>query len=411
MELINSRCAGLDIHKKSVVACRKVNGDRETRTFRTFLQDLRELGKWLEAGGVTTVAMESTGVYWKPIWNLLEAEFSGIELVLANAEHVKQVPGRKTDVCDAAWLADLHSCGLIQGSRVMDRVSRELQELVRTRRRLIQERSRTLNRIVKVLEGANLKLASVVSTVTTKSGMAVIEALSEGEDNPRRLMERMEKRLKSPPEDILAALEGTMGYNQRLLLQVQLDIYHNLSKNIQQLDREVEQQMLPFTEQIQQLDEVPGLAKQTAQEVLAYIGLTIEGFPSAGHLASWVALCPGNSISAGKKTGRGARKGNGWLKSTMVEAAWSAVRTKGSYFRDLYQRKKASRGSQKAIVAVAHAMLVTIYTMLKKGTKYEDLGADFHKMQRRESLMRRRVRELHTLGYAVQVRDTFAEAA
>lgn len=406
MEVINPRCAGLDVHKNTVVVCGKIGRKKQTQTFRTYVGDLRAMGKWLVEQQITTVAMESTGVYWKPIWNLLEAEFSGIELVLANAEHVKQVPGRKTDVCDAEWLADLHSCGLIRGSRVPDRENRELQELSRARRKLIEERSRILCRMQKVLEGANVKLASVVSSITTKAGMAVLNALAGGEKDPEELLKLTETGLKAKPEEILAALEGSMGPHQRLLLEVELDVYQNLTKNIERLDREVDERMRPFEETVARLDEIPGIAKRGAQEILVYAGPTLEGFPTAGHLAAWAGLCPGNATSAGKSKRKGARKGNLWLKSTMVEAAWPAIRTKNSYLKDLYHRKKATRGAQKAIVAVAHSMLVTIYYMVTRGTRYSDLGPNFHKMQQRQTVLKRRLRELNSLGYEVTgVRD------
>lgn len=405
MEILNPRCGGMDVHKNTVVVCVKADGKKETRTFKTYVGDLRALGKWLAGRGITTVVMESTGVYWKPIWNLLEAEFSGIELVLANAEHVKQVPGRKTDVSDAEWLADLHSCGLIRGSRVPNRDNRELQELSRARRKLIQERSRILCRIQKVLEGAGIKLGSVVSTITTKAGMAVIQALAGGENDPRALLKLTETGLKAKPDEILAALEGSMGPHQRLLLEVELDVYLNLTNNIERLDMEVDKRMLPFEEVVQRLDEIPGIAKRSAQEVLIYAGPTLEGFPTAGHFAAWAGLCPGNSISAGKGKGK-ARKGNLWLKSTMVEAAWPAIRTKDSYCKDFYHRKKATRGAQKAIVAVAHSIAVTIFHMVKRGTRYKDLGPNFHKMQQRQHVLKRRLRELSSLGYAISgVRD------
>lgn len=409
MEILNPRCAGLDVHKNSVVVCLKLGRKKETRTFKTFMGDLRALGNWLMQAEVTTIVMESTGVYWKPIWNLFEEEFSSIELVLANAEHVKQVPGRKTDVCDAEWLADLHSCGLIRGSRVPDRANRELQELARARRKLIEERSRILCRIQKLLEGANIKLASVVSTITTKAGMAVIRALAEGEKDPLTLQKLTETGLKAKPEEILAALEGTVGRHQRLLLGVELDVYSNLTKNIELLDREVDERMRPFEETVVRLDEIPGISRRGAQEILIFAGPTLEGFSTAGHLAAWAGLCPGNSISAGKSSQKKSRRGNLWLKGTMIEAAWPAIRTRNSYFKDLYHRKKATRGAQKAIVAVAHSMLVTIYHMVTRGTRYCDLGPNYHKKQQRDSVLKRRLRELSQLGFEIiGVRDLIA---
>lgn len=406
MEIVNSRCGGLDIHKKTVVACAKVEGKKISKTFKTYTQDVRAMGQWLAAQGVTTVAMESTGVYWKPIWNLLEAEFKDIQLVLANAEHVKQVPGRKTDVGDAEWIADLHSCGLIRGSRVPDRAERETNELLRARRKLVEERSRVVLRIQKVLEGANLKLSNVVTNITGKAGMAVLRAVASGETDAQRLESLTHTGLKANPAEILAALENSVGAHQRVLLKVQLDLLDTMDQSIETLDSEVNQRMRPFEELAQRLDAVPGISIRNAQEVLGYAGPTLESFPKAGNLTSWTGLCPGNSISAGKKTKLKARRGNSWLKSVMVEAAWAAIRTKGSYFRDLYHKLKARRGSQKAIVAVAHAMLVTIFHMVRRGESYHELGADYHKLQNRERLLKKRLRELNRLGYEVgSIRD------
>ncbi len=410
MEVLNPRCGGVDVHKNSVVVCAKVNGKKETKTFKTYVGTLRQMGKWLVEKQITTVAMESTGVYWKPIWNLLEAEFSGIHLVLANAEHVKQVPGRKTDVCDAEWLADLHSCGLIRGSRVPNRENRELQELVRARRKLIDDRSRMICRIQKVLEGAGVKLSSVVTDITGKAGMAVLKALVGGEKDPEKLVKLTETGLKAKPDEIVAALEGSMGRHQSLLLEVELHILEGLSKAIVRLDKEVEKRMRPFWKTLVRLDDIPGIATRGAQEILAYAGPTLEGFPTAGHLAAWTGVCPGNSKSAGKSKSKRARKGNLWLKSTMVEAAWAAIRTKGSYYKDLYHRKKSTRGAQKAIVAVAHSMIETIYHMVTRGTDYVELGPNFHKMQQRATVLKRRLRELGSLGYEITVRDLEAEA-
>lgn len=409
MEVVNPRCGGLDVHKNSVTACVKVNGKKQTQTYKSYTPDLRSLGEWLVSQGVTTVVMESTGVYWKPIWNLFEVEFSGIQRVLANAEHVKQVPGRKTDVSDAEWLADLHSCGLVRGSRVPDRENRELQELLRARRKLIEERSRIITRVQSYLEGANLKLSSVVSDITGKAGMAVLKAVASGEKDPTKLLELTNTGLKAKPSEIRAALENSVGDHQRLLLQVQLKVMESLNESIELLDAEVDKRMRPFEETISRLDEIPGVSTRNAQEILGYAGPTLEGFPTAGELAAWAGLCPGNSISAGKSKSRKARKGNSWLKSVMVDAAWPAMRTKNSYLRDLYYRKKATRGAQKAIVAVGHSMLVTIFHMIRRGTRYQDLGQNYHKLQNRKRILKRRIKELNQLGYEISVTRDFGD--
>lgn len=344
-------------------------------------------------------------MYWKPVWNLLEAEFSDIQRVLANAEHVKQVPGRKTDVGDAEWLVDLHSCGLIRGSRVPDRDERETSELLRSRDKFSEERTRCLQRIHKLLEAANVKLGNVVSAITGKAGMAVLRALVSGETDAQKLQELTNTGLKAKPAEVLAALENSVGSHQIVLLKAQLKLLDTLDEVISTLDAEVDQRLRPFDEVVERLDAIPGISRRNAQEILGYAGPTMESFATAGQLAAWTGLCPGNSISAGKSKSRKARRGNSWLKSTMVKAAWAAIRTRGSYFRDQYLRKKATRGAQKAIVAVAHSMLVVMYHMVTRGTAYVDLGADYQARQNRERLLKRRVRELGRLGYEVTVRD------
>lgn len=405
MEIVNPRCAGMDVHKRTVVCCAKVEGQKLTKTFNTYSSDLRDMGKWLSALGVTTVVMESTGVFWKPIWNLLEAEFSGINMVLANAEFVKQVPGRKTDVGDAEWLADLHCCGLIRGSRVPDRDERELIELLRARQRFVDEYGRHVLRIQKVLEGANCKLSNVVTDITGKAGMAVLKALVSGESNAKKLQKLTDTGLKARPAEILRALEGSVRDHQRLLLSVELKSLESIDEVISTLDVEVDKRLRPFEEVVQRLDAIPGISQRNAQEILGYAGPTLENFKYSAELAAWAGLCPGNNISAGKSKNRKARRGNSWLKSVMVAAAWPAIRTKSSYFRELYHRKKATRGSQKAIVAVAHSMLVTIFHMVKRGTTYRDLGPDYQKIRNRSQILQKRRNELSRLGYAIEVTD------
>ncbi|ODT76146.1 hypothetical protein ABS71_03765 [bacterium SCN 62-11] len=409
MEVVHPRCAGLDVHKASVTVCVKVGKKKTVRTFKTYAADLRQLGQWLSEERVETLVMESTGVYWKPIWNLLEVEFSDIKMVLANAEHVKQVPGRKTDVGDAEWLADLHSCGLIRGSRVPERPERETNELLRMRRKVEDERTRVVTRIQTYLESANLKLSNVVSDITGKAGMAVLRAVVAGETRAEELVKLTNTGLKAKPAEIQAALENSAGPHLRMMLRVQLALLDGLDDAISLLDAEVDQRMRPFDEVVTRLDKIPGISRRNAQEILGYAGPTLEDFPTAGHLAAWAGVCPGNTISAGKAIRRKARKGNSWLKGVLVEAAWPAIRTRSSYFRDFYHRKKATRGSQKAIMAVAHAILTTIYHMVRRGTEYQDLGANYHKLQNRERLLKRRVRELASLGYEITVRDFQSE--
>jgi transposase len=399
MEVINERCCGLDVHKKTVVACVITPQVQETRTFRTMTSGLLELADWLVEQGVTHAAMESTGVYWKPIYNLLE----GLELTLlvVNARHIKAVPGRKTDVKDAQWIADLLRHGLLRGSYIPDRPQRELRELVRYRRNLIRERSRVINRIQQVLEGANIKLSSVASDVVGVSGRAMLAELARGEADPEQLADLARGTLRNKRADLEQALRGLMGPHQRMLLQSQLRHLDFLAQEIAQLDREVAQRVDPFEAAIQLTDAIPGIGRRVAEEILAEIGVDMRRFPTEGHLSSWAKVCPGNNESAGKRKSGTTGQGNPWLRSTLVEAAWAAVRTKGSYLAAQYHRLAARRGAKRAILAVAHSILVIIYHLLRDGTTYQDLGGNYFDQRDPQAVLRRSVRRLQGLGYKV----------
>lgn len=398
MQVVYERCCGLDVHKKMVVACVITDEGKQIRSFGTLTSQLLELSDWLSRHAVTHVAMESTGVYWKPIYNILE---EGFEVLLVNAKHVKIVPGRKTDVKDAEWIADLLRHGLLRASFVPDRPQRELRELMRYRRRLIQERSGVVNRIQKVLEGANIKLGSVASSVTGASGLAMLRAIARGETDPEALAELARGRLRDKMPALKEALWGLVGDHQRFMLQSQLRHLDFLNEEISRSDEEVSERVGPFEEALERIDEIPGLGRRTAEELLAEIGSDMSRFPSAAHLASWAKVSPGNNESAGKKKSTHTGKGNPWLKSALVEAAQAASRTKDKYLSAQYRRLAARRGSKRAIMAVAHSILISVYYMLRDGTSYHELGGNYFDERNRHYTLKRSVSRIERLGYKV----------
>lgn len=401
MEVVYPRCCGLDIHKKSVVACIITPGGKETRTFSTMTKDLVELKQWLIELKVTHVAMESTGVYWKPVYNILEDIF---ELLVVNAQHIKAVPGRKTDVKDAEWIADLLRHGLLRGSYIPNRSHRDLREVERYRRSLIREQSRIINRIQKVLEGANIKLSSVATDVVGASGRMILQAMVNGVEDPKELAAMAKGRLRKKMQSLEDALLGMIGPHQRRLIEFELEHLDFLDKKIAQLDDDISGRMQPYEHILDQMDTVPGIGKRGAEEILAEIGPdAVSRFPDAHHLASWTRICPGNNESAGKHKSGKTGHGNPWLRSALVEAAWAAIRVKGSYFSALYHRLAGRRGKKRAIVAVAHSIIVTIYSMLKNNTVYQDLGERFHDLLNPEQVVRRAVKRIESLGYKVTV--------
>jgi transposase len=406
MEVVHPRCSGLDVHKKSVVACVRVPGHKEVRTFGTVTAELLRLGDWLQEEGVTTVAMESTGVYWKPVFNVLET--TGLELLVVNAQHIRAVPGRKTDVKDAEWIADLLRHGLVRASFIPERPQRELRELVRYRKTVVEQRSHLVQRIQKLLEGANIKLSDVASDIVGVSGTAMLRALANGESDLDLLVELAKTSLRNKREELRLALQGSFGSHQRFLLGKQLDQLEFLDQQIADLNLEVEQRLRPFEALLARLDAIPGIGSRNAEQILVEVGTDMSRFPTAAHFASWAKLCPGNDQSAGKRRSGRTGMGSRWLRSTMVEAAWSASRVRNSYFSAQYHRLAPRRGKRRAAVAVAHSMLIAIYHLIKDGTIYQDLGPNHFDELDRQRITHRAVRRLQALGYLVTLEEVSA---
>jgi transposase len=403
MDTLYPRCAGIDVHKNNVVVCirccdrpRKVF--EEVRTFSTMTADLLALADWLAEHGVTHVAMESTGVYWKPVFNILEG---GVHVILVNAEHVKQVPGRKTDVKDCQWIAQLLQHGLLKASFVPPEPIRELRDLTRQRTQLIQERSAAANRIQKVLEDANIKLASVATDVLGASGRDMLQALIAGETDPAKLADLARKRLREKIPQLELALRGRVTEHHRFLLRLHLDHVTQLEELLGRLNVRIEEALAPFAEAATRLQAIPGVSQRVAETVLAEVGTNMDQFPTDGHMASWAGMCPGNNESAGKRRSGRTTKGNRWLKRILVQAAWAASHTKGTYLTVRYRRLAKRRGRKRALVAVGHTLLVIIYHVLKRGTTYAELGADFLDRLEPERLTRQLVKRLEALGHKV----------
>lgn len=399
MEVLRPSCAGLDVHKKTVVACAITPRGRELRTFGTLTEELLTLGDWLAGQGVTDVAMESTGSFWKPIYNVLEGHF---RLIVANARHIKAVPGRKTDVRDAEWIADLLRHGLIRASFVPERSERELRELVRYRCSLVRERTSELNRIAKILEGANIKLASVASEIGGVSSRAIIAALVAGETDPAAMAELARGRLRDKRETLRAALTGSVGPHQRFILGVMLEHLTELDSRIAGVSSEIEARLRALEPQLMALETIPGIGRRTAEVIVSEIGAEMTRFPTARHLASWAGMCPGNDESAGKRRSGRTRKGSPWLRGALVEAAYAAGRTR-TYLGAQFHRLAARRGGKRAAVAVGHTILVVAYHLLADATAYRDLGPDYYDQRDRQHVTRRLVRRIEALGYQVSL--------
>jgi transposase len=410
MEILYPRCAGIDVHKRTAVVTatwldKQGRRHKETRTFSTMTADLERLRAWLVERGVTHVAIESTGVYWKPVFNLLEPHLS---VVLANAAHVKAGPGRKTDVRDSEWLLDLLQHGLIRGSFIPEAPIRALRDLTRFRTSLIEERTRAMNRIQKVLEDANLKLASVASEVLGASGRAILEALIAGETDPERLAGLARGTLRKKREALVEALRGGLQDHHRLLLCTLLGQVDHLNGAIDALNAEIRRRLAPYEAAIMLLCSIAGVQRRVAEVVLAEIGTDMSRFADARHLCSWAAICPGNYESAGKRLSGRLRHGNRWLRTALLQAAWAAIKVKGGYFGAQFRRLAKRRGQKRAAVAVAHSILTVIYHLLTRGVFYEDLGADFFDRRRPDQHTRYHVRRLTELGFTVTLEPSGA---
>jgi transposase len=405
MDVLHPRCAGLDVHKDSVVAAVRLSepgGVRcEVRRFDTTTPGLLALGAWLAECGCTHAVMEATGVYWKPVWHVLSD--GDLTLVLANAAHVRNVPGRKTDVADAAWLADLLAHGLIRPSFVPEPATQALRALLRTRKQLVREQASHVQRLQKTLEDANLKLGSMLTDVMGLSGRAILEALIAGETDPDKLLALVHRRVKAEPAQLRAALSGRVSQSHRFLLRLHLGQYDALAKALEEIDAEVERGLDPFRDAVHLLRTIPGIGDLAAQAIVAEIGIDMGRFPTAAHLISWAGLCPRSDESAGKRRSTRLRKGAPWLKTTLVQCAWAASRKKDGYLRAQFQRLRQRRGPKKAVCAVAASMLTAIWHMLHDGTVYQDLGANHFHKRSPEQQARHLAQQIAKLGFTCSI--------
>ncbi|HLK36299.1 MAG TPA: IS110 family transposase [Polyangiaceae bacterium] len=404
MEVLHPRCAGLDVHKDIVVAavrCVSEPKHQEVRSFPTTTAGLLALSSWVASHDCSHVAMEATGVYWKPVWHVLEGSF---ELVLANAQHIRNVPGRKTDVADATWIADLLAHGLIRASFVPPAPIQELRDLTRTRKQLVREVSQHTLRLQKVLEDANLKVASVLSNIVGRSGRAMLDALIAGETDPERLADLAQGTARKKRPQLVEALRGRITPHHRAMLKLHLQVIDALQAALREVDASVGKALEPIRLSAKLLTTMPGVSDIVANVVVSEIGTDMSRFPDAGHLVSWAGLCPRNDESAGKRRSTRVRNGAPWLKTTLVTAAWAAVRTKDTYLRAQFLRIKARRGAKKAILAVAASMLAACFFMLRDGVEYRDLGPDHFARHDKAKTIGRLVRRLQDLGCEVELK-------
>jgi transposase len=405
MEVLHPRCAGLDVHAANVVACVRIASGAtvtyEHRTVSTTTRGLLELADWLKAQGCTHVAMEATGVYWKPVWHVLEDRFA---LTLANAMHIRNIPGRKSDKNDATWIADLLALGLIRSSFVPPPPIQELRDLTRTRKQLVREIARHTQRIQKTLEDANLKLTEVVSDILGVSGRAMLTALVAGETDPQRLADLAHGRLKASRSELVDALHGRITAHHRFMIQLHLTHIAALETAVTTLEERIGVALEPFRAAVSLLTTMPAIKATSAAVIVAEIGDDMSKFPSAGHLLSWAGLCPRLDESAGKRRSTRTRQGAPWLKTTLVQIAWAAARKKDSYFHAQFLRLKSRRGPKKAILAVAASMLTDAYYMLRDGVEFHDLGDQYFVHRDKERLTKRLLQRLHELGVEVEVK-------
>jgi len=405
MEVIHPRCAGLDVHKDVIVACVRLADasgvHHEVRKFGTTTADLVALSEWLSECRCTHVAMEATGVYWKPVWHVLESDF---ELVLGNAAHIRNVPGRKSDVNDATWLSDLLAHGLIRSSFVPPTPIQELRDLTRTRKQLGRERAQHILRIQKTLEDANVKLSSVLTDILGQSGRGILDAIVAGQDDPQALAALASPRVKASKEALAQALQGRLRDHHRFLIRSHLRLIDAIREEVDGIDQRIGEHLKPFRAAVELLKTIPGVSDIAAHVILAEIGDDMSRFPSAGHLVSWAGLCPRSDESAGRRRSTRLRPGAPWLKTVLVQAAWAASRKKNSYLKAQFHRVSTRRGPKKAVVAVAASMLTAAYHMLQRGVLYEDLGPDHFDRRDKAKVAKRLIRRLAELGLQVEIK-------
>lgn len=405
MEVLHEHCAGLDVHKKTVVACVIHSGpggksEKETRTFSTMLPELEKLRDWLVEQGCSCAAMEATGVYWKPVYNVLEGHLS---VLVVNAEHIKAVPGRKTDVKDAEWIADLVRHGLVRASFIPERSQRELREMTRLRTALTQDRARAVNRLQKTLEGANIKLASVLTDITGVSGQRILDALLAGEEDPEVMADLAHWRVQGKRSALEQSLMGRLTGRLRFVVSQELHQIRSLDEQIEACDAEVAKEMRSFATEVERLDAIPGVGLRSAENIIAELGVDLTRWPTAAHLAAWAGVCPGNKASGGKRKPARSRKGNPWLKRVLTEAGWAAGRTQNSYLGARFRQLKANKGLKRAVVALGHEILTIVYYLMTRDRQYEDLGTRYLEERNREAIQRRATRQLQHLGFNVQL--------
>ena len=397
MEVCYERCCGIDVHKKVIVCCLRIGNKRETRSFGTSTEDIRSMAEWLLENRCEKTAMESTGSYWKPVYNVLEV--LGVEAIVVNAAHMRNVPGRKTDVKDAEWIAELLQHGLLKASYIPDRAQRELREVARYRKSLVEERAREINRLEKTLQGANIKLSSVVSDITGQSSRNLLGALTGDGLNEKNIDELLCGSLKEKRSELLKVCDGYLTILQKKLVRAILDHIDDMTRRIADMDDIVKGEMKAYEEAMERLEEIPGIAKRSAQVILSEIGLDMTRFPTAAHLCAWAGLAPGNNESAGKRYSGKTRKGNATLKTTLIQSAKTAKNKKGSFFKAQFERIAVRRGKNRAVVAVAHSMLIAIYNMLKYGETFSDLGDTYYLQYNTEKKITYYLKKLDKLGW------------
>lgn len=401
MDIIIDKGCGLDVHKQSVVACIMGSGiKKEIRTFGTFTSDLMELKEWLKENGITHIAMESTGVYWKPIFNILEDEF---EIMLVNAQHIKNVPGRKTDVNDSEWICKLLRAGLLRGSFIPPKDIRELRDLLRYEQKLTNNISAEKNRIQKILEDANIKLSSVVSNMHGVTASKIVEELLKGELTPKELCEFAKGRLAPKKELIIKAVEGKLTSHHKLMIESSLEHIKAMEKIIENLQTRVDELLKPYKQEYELLQTIPGVKEKAAAVIIAEIGVNMDQFPSENHLSSWAGIAPGNNESAGKKKSGRITKGSKLLKTILTQSAWAASRTKDTYLSSKYKSLVGRRGKKRALIAVAHKILQIAYFILRDKQPYKELGVNFLELRKEQTIVKGLTKRLQKLGYEVSL--------